>query len=404
MLILSKFNKRILYLVLIAAVLSIAIVYERMSSLKDGIKPRFFKESALIEVAPFYFEDTFPIQDLQTALSYSLEYLQRLDKSQLQHFGSYTVTVEKHRESIADFQEKLSELGFSKEFYKYIHSNFRFFKTASENSLVTGYFEATLKGSLQQEGSFQYPLYRHPKDLITLKVQCSPEAEYIRKIGKISDNFELVPYYTREEIDFKGKLKNQKLELAWVDNLINLYFLHVQGSGIIELQSGGTLRVNFHERNGHPFIPIGRYFKEKGILEPREISMQSIKKQLYKNPEILKEVLKTDPSYIFFRTVDRGPLGSLSVPVTRYRSIATDQKLFPKGALGIVSTDIPKFNSGLDTVEKYEKKSFFVLNQDTGGAIKETDHIDLFTGRGEESEAVAGVMKQQGTFYFIIKK
>jgi membrane-bound lytic murein transglycosylase A len=161
--------------------------------------------------------------------------------------------------------------------------------------------------------------------------------------------------------------------------------------------------VNYQASNGRPYRSIGRYMIEKGFLAREEMSMQAIRKHLTEHPEVLDEVLNYNPSYVFFRQVDSGPLGSLDVLLTPGRSIALDSKIFPKGALGFISCQKPLVNDQGD-IMGWTKFSRFVLNQDSGGAIKGAGRADIFWGSGPYAELTAGHLQHGGDLYILIKK
>jgi membrane-bound lytic murein transglycosylase A len=142
---------------------------------------------------------------------------------------------------------------------------------------------------------------------------------------------------------------------------------------------------------------------EKRFLAREEMSMQAIRRYLTGKPEILDEVLNSNPSYVFFEQVDEGPLGSLGVLLTPGRSIALDSKIFPKGALGFISCRKPLVNDQGEILE-WAEFSRFVLNQDTGGAIKGPGRADIFWGSGPYAELAAGHLQHEGELYILIKK
>lgn len=221
--------------------------------------------------------------------------------------------------------------------------------------------------------------------------------------GKLKKPNKLTPYYSRAEIDYQGALTGRKLELLWVDDLVDAFFLHIQGSGIVSLPNGKQIQINFNGKNGHPYHSIGRYMIRKGYLKKGEASMQSIKKYLREHPERQQQILSRNPSYIFFRAVKEGPLGALEVPLTPYRSIATDLKYFPPGSLAIIKVPKPIFDINNEIVD-WKSSYHLVLNQDTGSAIKGPYRVDLFTGFGEKSELVAGQMTTHGELYLLAPK
>jgi len=142
---------------------------------------------------------------------------------------------------------------------------------------------------------------------------------------------------------------------------------------------------------------------ERGFLSREEMSMQGIRRYLTEKPEVVDEVLNHNPSYVFFRQVGEGPLGSLGVLLTPGRSVALDPKVFPRGALGFISSQKPVVNGQGDIVA-WTKFSRFVLHQDSGGAIKGAGRADIFWGRGPYAELAAGHMQHEGDLYILIKK
>jgi membrane-bound lytic murein transglycosylase A len=304
----------------------------------------------------------------------------------------------------------LLRYGLTREFFQYVSQNYRFYQSAArEEVLFTGYFEADLRGSLSPSPVYRCPLYRKPEDLYRVDLSSFSFFQKYKGLprtlrGRLSaDDRTIVPYYTREEIDYRQKLASKGLEIVWIDDPIDVFFLHIQGSGIVTLDNGETLRVNYDESNGHPYFAIGRWLVQQGILTLENVSMQSIRQYLQQHPDKLEEIFITNPSYVFFRVVDEGPMGAIGVPVTAFRSIATDRYLFPKGALCYVETQLPVF-ADRDKITGWRAYSGFVLNQDTGGAICGPGRVDLFMGYGKKSKLMAGHMKKSGTFYFLIKK
>ncbi|NIS59538.1 MAG: hypothetical protein GTO13_02200 [Proteobacteria bacterium] len=138
-------------------------------------------------------------------------------------------------------------------------------------------------------------------------------------------------------------------------------------------------------------------------MNRKEMSMQRIRSYIQSHPENMDEILFHDPSYVFFRVVERGPLGNINIPLTTGRSIATDSRLFPKGALAFIMTEKPVIDENGEITE-WNPFSRFVVNQDTGGAIRGPGRVDLFWGEGEVAEISAGNMKQKGKLFFLMEK
>jgi membrane-bound lytic murein transglycosylase A len=405
--------KKTFYLAIILLLVLGAVVYFIFFSRRQPVE--WTAEKALRPAAAPLVKDGREVETLVRAIDNSLRYFEKQEtaaapqqwQSEVVPFGREQVPLFRIQESLLDFKARLNEYGLTERFFRYVRQNYRFYRSAARDVLFTGYFEADLKGSLTPSPLYRYPLYRTPEDLYRLDLASfsffreHPGLPRLLR-GRLAENRTIVPYYTREEIDYEGKLAGRGLEIAWIDNPIDVFFLQIQGSGIVELDSGGTLRVNYDESNGQSYYSIGRLLVEREILTLEEVSMQSIRHYLEAHPEEMKEIFIANPSYVFFREVKDGPMGSLGVPVTPYRSIATDRYLFPRGALCYIETRLPVFDDR-EQVTGWQDYSGFVLNQDTGGAIRTPGRVDLFTGYGKKSRLIAGYLKQKGTFYFLIK-
>lgn len=370
------------------------------------------KKNSLRQVSAPKIEDAGQVQSLLRSLDFSLKYLETIPPATPVDFGPGIYTINDVKESIADFRHNLKKHGLSPDFFKYIKHNYIFYKSACSDVLFTGYYEARLQGSLTPAGSYRYPIYRKPTDLYQIDLSQFPFFQELKTQvndlpgilrARIAENNMILPYYSRSEIETAQKLAGEKLEIAWCNDPVAVFFLQIQGSGVIELDTGEILRVNYADSNGHPYRAIGRLLIDRGILTPDNVSMQTIREYLKNHPAEMAGIFNYNPSYVFFRVVEEGPLGFIQVPLTPYRSIALDRELFPGGALCYIETELPFFDKK-GKLKGWKKFRGFVLNQDTGGAIRSPARVDLFTGRGEESELTAGHLKREGTFYFLLKK
>jgi len=271
-------------------------------------------------------------------------------------------------------------------------------KGGTTEGLITGYYEPLLKGSWERSEEFRYPLYGVPEDLLIVDLgSIYPQLKNLRLRGKLMGN-KVVPYYDRGQLDDDQELL-QGNEILWVNSLVDVFFLHVQGSGRIQLDDGSTVAVGYAGQNGHPYQSIGRVLVQMGELEKEDVTLFTIRDWLKSNPTRLNEVLARNPSYIFFALRDGeadGPVGSLNVTLTPRRSIAVDRNVIPLGAPVWLQTTLPNaqevpFNQ-------------LMLAQDTGGAIKGHVRADVFWGRGDEAERMAGLMKQQGELFVLLSK
>ncbi|MFQ5477674.1 MAG: murein transglycosylase A [Candidatus Binatia bacterium] len=265
-------------------------------------------------------------------------------------------------------------------------------------SRFTAYYEPVLRGSKTPDERYRYPVYYKPDELTLVQLsRFFPEDE--RKFhGKVKGG-ELVPYLSREEIDGSGLLREKGLELAWVDDPVDLYFLHIQGSGRLKLESGEILRVNFAASNGMSYVSVGRYMLDNHILGPSQGSSSAIKAYLSANPSSRNAILFKNPRYIFFREVQldpsQGPLGALGVPLVSGRSIATDQRYVPPGVLTYIMSDKPLLNEQ-GYVDGWQHFARFAFNHDAGAAIKGPSRADIYWGEGHEAGMAAGYMNRPG--------
>lgn len=266
----------------------------------------------------------------------------------------------------------------------------------SVTGLITGYYEPLLNGSRTRSERYRYPLYTTPDDLITVELSSVyPELTYRRLRGRLEGN-KLKPYYRRGEIDISPSPLAGS-ELVWVDDIVDLFFLQIQGSGIIKLQEGGLLRAGYADQNGQPYQSIGKLLIDRGELTADKASMQGIKEWGRSNPDKLRDLLNSNPSYVFFRELPNngsGPLGALGVPLTPERSIAIDPRYIPLGAPVFLNTSYP--NNGGKPLQR------LVVAQDTGGAIKGAVRADFFWGSGNEAGRKAGAMKQRDSRMWVL--
>lgn len=227
--------------------------------------------------------------------------------------------------------------------------------------LLTAYYEPELPGRRKPDARFKFPIYRQPAEPVRL---------------------------ARGDID-AGALAGRGLELAWTDDPLALFLLHVQGSGLLRFADGARVGLRYGGTNGRPYTALGRTLVERGLLPRGQTSVPDIRRALSSRP--LPEVmtlLASNERYTFFRIADGGPIGSLGVELTPGRSVAADPRLVPPGSLGYLVTP---------SVRR------FVVSQDGGAAIVGA-HADLFLGAGAKAEEVAGRMQERGTLYLLLPR
>lgn len=371
---------------------------------KEVTKP----EDALTRVRFFpEFRDDMDLASLETAVNHTLSYLNRQNPDLVFEYGKDKYTCRHVVESQKTLLNLIRTSKSTEEFNKAVRKGFILYKAKgspqSEKVLFTGYYEPTYPASVNPDTTYKYPIYKKPDDL--LQIDLSPFREELKGKSIVArmDGKKVVPYYSRKEIEDEKSLSGRRLEIAWLRDPLDVSFLQIQGSGRLKLPDNSIIRVGYEASNGRAYQSIGRYMLDKGLLSREEVSMQSIRRYLTEHREAQAEVLNYNPSYVFFRTVNGGPFGSINVPLTPGRSLALDSRLFPKGALCFVTTKKPVLDSK-SSIAGWNEFSRFMLNQDTGGAIKGAGRADLFWGSDDYAEISAGHMKHEGDLYVLIKK
>lgn len=265
--------------------------------------------------------------------------------------------------------------------------------------LFTGYYEPELAGALNPDTRHDVPLYRLPDDLVVADLGAFDQSLDGRRIvGRVSDGGRLEPYYDRAAIA-DGALDDRGLELLWVDDPVDAFFLQIQGSGRVRLPDGQVLRVGYAGANGRPYRSIGKVLIDLGEMNPEEVSLQTLRAWLAAHPDRMAEILDQNPSYVFFRLLeDDGPLGAMGAVLTPGRSLAVDRAALPLGAPVWLDTTYP---DGVGSIGGTPLRRLMVA-QDTGGAIKGAVRGDVFWGPGDFAELVAGRMKQPGGYTLLL--
>ncbi len=265
-----------------------------------------------------------------------------------------------------------------------------------DQGLFTGYFEPELRGNWRQDADHRWPLYGRPGDLVSVDLgQFRDSLKGQRVAGRLRGN-KLVPFDSRADIE-QGALDGKDLELLWVDDPVDAFFLHIQGSGRVRMADGDMVRVGYAATNGHPYLAIGRELIARGVMDREEVSMQSIGAWLRANPEAAWDVMWRNRSFVFFRLLKGdGPVGAQGVPLTPGRSLAVDRRFVPLGA--------PVWIDTTDPLEAERPLRRLLVAQDTGGAIKGVVRGDVFWGFGKEAAERAGRMREEGRVYLLLPR
>jgi len=337
---------------------------------------------------------------VEEALAAFLRSCARLDRAEPRAENSLGTAAEWRDACSAAARVPRGDRGAARAFFETAFTPVAASNHGERTGLFTGYYEPTLHGSRKPSARYRVPLYRRPPELVTVDLGLFREEWKGRRIaGKVAGRT-FVPFADRAEI-WTGALAGRGLELAWVDDPIDAFFVEIQGSGRVELAEGGVLRVGYAAQNGQAYFAIGRDLVERGALKKEEVSLQSIRAWLLAHPQEALQVMARNRSYVFFdEQQGEGPLGAEGVALTPGRSLAVDLKYLPLGVPIWLDGKAPAVS------ERAPDRPLrrLLVAQDTGGAITGPVRGDVFWGHGEEAAAVAGRMKHPGRVWLLLPR
>ena len=295
---------------------------------------------------------------------------------------------------------------FEARFTPFLASN-----NGDEQGLFTGYYEPELHGSLTRSETFVVPLYQRPEDLVTVDLGEFRSDLRGRRVAGRLEGTKLRPYASRADIERAPSDSHEPL--VFVDDPVDAFFLHIQGSGRVTLDTGDVMRVGYAAQNGHPYTAVGRVLVRDGHMPLEAVTMQSIRQWLTDHPDKASDLMNENKSYVYFRKIDvasadLGPLGAQSVPLTTNRSLAVDLKHWPLGVPLWLDTTLPADEPAAEALSEPDETAIgipfrqLMIAQDTGGAIRGPVRGDVFLGFGDAAGAVAGRMKQPGRFSVLL--
>jgi membrane-bound lytic murein transglycosylase A len=364
------------------------------------VLPPVTRYSALVRLAPQdcpLFEDDLDTASLRTAALQSLAYYQSQPPDQPFILGNDSYTARDLAGSM-DFLARFLEAppptktwasAFCDAFAVYQSVGVDLNKTV----LFSSYYEPAISARLVKNRVYRYPLYVRPPDLIDVDLGLFDPAYEGARISGRREGKNLVPYPTRSDIDSRNELKGQGLELAWAKDPADILDLQIEGSGWLDLGKGELRRVRYDGNNGRKYRSVGQYLIATGKIPARTFNRKAFLRYLARHPKERQSLLNVNERYVFFRidtsTASASAYGNIEVPLTPGRSIATDPKLFPKGALAWIDTG---------TMRR------FMVNQDEGGAIQGPGRVDIFAGHGVSAKTFATHLWNKGKLYFLVKK
>ena len=329
------------------------------------------------------FVDDGDARSLREAIRQSLAWFAGQPPERQIAFGRRVLTVAEQQQALRRMLDLLADDPPADVLEARVNAEFDLFRSVGRDDgsmLVTGYHEPIIEASDVPTAKYRVPIHGIPRDLTS---------------GHRGT------YWSRADIE-RGRLGNRARPIAWAKDPVDVFFLEVEGSGTLRLPGNRELRVGYAATNGRPYRSVGWLLIQQGKISPEAMTMRTLREWLTDNPGERARMLRFNESYVFFGVRSGPPVGSLGVPLTPGRSIATDARIFPRGALAFVRTTRPvELPGGLIG---WKPVSRFVLNQDTGGAIRGPGRVDIFWGRGPEAELAASDMKESGELYFLVPK
>lgn len=304
-------------------------------------------------------------------------------------------THEQAEASVHAFKQLLSTSASSSEFSSRFFELFEVWQSVGYNQrrdvLFTGYYSPTFKASRSPDARFRHALYTRPADLVTDPSTGQP-------LGRRMADGSLRPWPTRAEIESSGMLVGT--ELVYLESKLDVYIVQVNGSAKLLMPDESVMYVGYAGKTDGQYVGLGKSLMEEGVIPKNQLSLSAIRRLYRTDPDTIERLINRNNAYVFFMEYDKGawPAGSLGTRVNEDASIATDKSIFPRGGLVMVDTRANTFSRG-----QIEYKNF-MLDQDTGGAIRAAGRADLYMGAGAAAELLAGGQYATGKmFYFFLK-
>lgn len=331
-------------------------------------------------------------QDLRPALEKSLAYLGKKPGDLVAiRDGNLTCTYGDMADTVTKLIALLPELD---EHPDYLIHQFDWYRLEPK-TLLTGYYEPLVHASPAPCPEYPFPLYGVPQDLKIADLGSFHHRWAGQQLVYRVEDGKIRPYHDREAIDSDGALADQGVEIAWVRDLVDIFFLQIQGSGRLIFPDGSVRHVLYAGKNGHKYVSLGKVLIEKGLMSREGMSMQGIRTFLENRPGMVEDLLNTNPSYVFFRLADDGPYGAMGEALTPLVSMASDPGRVPLGSVLVHQVKLPGMN------ENMPEMTLMGLSQDRGGAIK-GDHLDLFCGAGKMAAYLAGHMQEEASVCILL--
>jgi membrane-bound lytic murein transglycosylase A len=333
------------------------------------------------------------LQDLKPAVNRSLNYLSK--PSSRQFFPISGITHNHAVDSLEAFSGLLDSALTGTALDAAIKDRFDVYMSVGCDNhgtvLFTGYYTPILEGSFEAGERFRYPLYEQPANLVK-----GPNGEIL---GRRGADGQITPYPQRAVIEDAMLLRGK--EIVWLSDPFEAYIAHVQGSAKIRLPNGELTTLGYAANNGHEYKSIVKAMVNDGKINSSHISLAAMIAYFKNHADQVARYTRINPRFVFFRKEQSEPRGSLNEQVTPMRTIATDKSIFPRGSLTFISTTLPRTKGSGVVLQPY---SGFVLDQDTGGAIRAPGRCDVYMGQGDTAGKLAGRTYQEGKLYYLFLK
>jgi len=342
---------------------------------------------------PDFTNGCFDLSGMRTAINRSLNYLSKPSSGQFFPYGD--ITRQHAVDSLKAFGDLIDSGIRGAELNAAIIEQFDVYTSVGCDDkgtvLFTGYYTPIFDGSPVRTARFRYPLYKQPAELV--------KDSQGRILGRRSGAGQITPYPERSEIEESNMLKGK--ELVWLSDPFEVYISHVQGSAKLRMPNGKLITVGYAANNGHEYRSVAKELVKDGRISSDQMSLSAMIDYFKQHISEVARYTRRNPRFVFFRMEDGPPRGSLNEPVTPMRTIATDKSIFPRGCLAFISTVLPQMIRGRVYQKVYDS---FVLDQDTGGAIRAPGRCDVYMGQGDGPGKVAGQTYKEGRLYYLFLK
>jgi len=297
--------------------------------------------------------------------------------------------------SVYAFRELLRSSPDAKSFQDAVYREFDVWQTVGYDgkgkALITGYCSPEFKASAERTETFRFPLYQRPQDLVTDSVTGEP-------LGRRGGDGSIGPWPTRKEIMESGQLAGS--ELIWLSSAFDVYVCEVNGSAKLILPDNTVKYVGYAGKTGREYVGLGTTLVKEGVITRRERNLPTIRRLYERDPALVQKYIDRNENMVFFTMYDgkNWPKGSIGVPVTDHASVATDKKIFPRGLVMLMDTQVADYAGRMKEFDR------FMMDQDTGGAIRAPGRADIYMGVGPTAETLAGGQLAEGTMYYVFLK